>query len=164
MTIATADLCDAHEESIAAGTLRVLAPGLRAYGGVTAFAGAAETLRLCEDNTLVRPALEEPGAGRVLVIDGAGSLRCALVGGNLAQLAARNGWAGILVNGAVRDVLELDACAIGIRALGTHPMRSRKRNSGERGCPVMFPGAVIRPGNWIYADADGVLVSDTPLT
>ena len=99
----------------------------------------------------------------VLVVDGGGSMRCALVGGNLGVLAQKNGWAGILVNGAVRDADELEACDIGVRALGTHPRKSVKRNSGERDVAVQFPGTVIRPGDWIYADADGILVSDQPL-
>ena len=90
-------------------------------------------------------------------------MRCALVGGNLGVLAQKNGWAGILVNGAVRDADELEACDIGVRALGTHPRKSVKRNSGERDVAVQFPGTVIRPGDWIYADADGILVSDQPL-
>lgn len=164
MTFATTDLCDAHEDLLDAGSLRIVAPGMRAFGRANRFAGAAVTLKVFEDNSLVRTLLGEPGAGRVLVVDGGGSMRCALVGGNLAVLGARNGWAGIVVNGAVRDTVELDACTIGIRALGTHPQKSVKRNSGERDVAVQFPGAVVRPGNWVYADADGILVSDRRLT
>ncbi len=163
MSLATTDLCDANEDRLDAGTLRVVTPGFRHYGRARNFSGRAVTLKLFEDNSLVRTALEAPGAGQVLVVDGGGSMRCALVGGNLGVLAQKNGWAGILVNGAVRDADELEACDIGVRALGTHPRKSVKRNSGERDVAVQFPGTVIRPGDWIYADADGILVSDQPL-
>lgn len=164
MSLATTDLCDTHEDRLDAGSLRIVTPGLQHYGRARSFSGRAVTLKLFEDNSWVRTALEAPGAGQVLVVDGGGSMRCALVGGNLGVLAQKNGWAGILVNGAVRDADELDACDIGVRALGTHPRKSVKRNSGERDVAVQFPGAAIRPGDWIYADADGILVSDQPLT
>ncbi len=164
MTFATTDLCDAHEDKLAAGTLRVLEPALRAYGGTARFAGPAATLKLFEDNTLVRAALEQDGAGRVLVVDGGGSMRCALVGGNLGALAEKNHWAGIVVNGCVRDSDELNACNVGVLALATHPRKSDKRGAGERDVPVTVLGTRIAPGEWIYADADGVLVSDAPLT
>jgi len=160
---ATTDLCDAHEDRIAAGSLRVLTPGWRSFGGLPGFAGPAATLKVFEDNSLVRTLLGEPGAGRVLVIDGGGSFRCALVGGNLGVLGAKNGWAGILVNGLVRDTRELAACEIGIFALGTHPQKSVKLNSGQRDIAVQFPGGVVHAGDWVYADEDGVLVSDSAL-
>jgi regulator of ribonuclease activity A len=163
MTFATTDLCDAHEDKLAAGTLRVLEPALRAYGRSGRFAGPAATLKLFEDNTLVRTALEQDGAGRVLVVDGGGSMRCALVGGNLGALAEKNRWAGIVVYGCVRDSDELKACNVGVLALATHPRKSDKRGVGERDVPVTVLGTRIAPGEWIYADADGVLVSDAPL-
>jgi regulator of ribonuclease activity A len=163
MTFATTDLCDAHEDQLAAGTLRALDPVFLAFGGALAFSGPAVTLKLFEDNTLVRATLEEPGEGRVLVVDGGGSLRCALVGGNLARLAEKNRWVGIVVHGCVRDTLELNACNVGIRALATHPQRSQKRGGGERDVPVRLPGALVRPGEWVYADVDGVLVAGGPL-
>jgi regulator of ribonuclease activity A len=153
----TCDLCDAHEKDHA---LRVLPPVFRAWGGVPAFQGPAATLQCFEDNSLVRSALEEPGDGRVLVIDGGASRRCALVGGNLAAMGARNGWAGIVVDGCVRDVAELDAAAIGIRALALHPLRSDKRGHGRRDGVVQVQGVTVRPGEWIVADADGVIVLD----
>lgn len=159
----TTDLCDAHEALLADGSLRVLAPVFRHFGKLAAFAGQAATLKVFEDNSLVRDVLETPGQGRVLVIDGGGSLRCALVGGNLGVLAQKNGWAGIVVNGCVRDTDELNACDIGVRALAAHPRKSQKRNVGERDVAVQMPGAVVRPGNWIYADADGVIVADRKL-
>ena len=163
MKHATTDLCDANEPRLADGTLRVMAPGFRALGKQLAFAGQAATLKVFEDNSLVREALESPGQGRVLVVDGGGSMRCALVGGNLGLLAEKNGWAGIIVNGCVRDTAELEVCDIGIRALATHPQKSQKRGAGERDVAVQMPGAVVRPGNWIYVDADGVLVSEEKL-
>ncbi len=159
----TTDLCDANEARLADGSLRVLAPVFRAFGKQEAFAGPAATLKVFEDNSLVRATLETPGQGRVLVIDGGGSLRCALVGGNLGLLAEKNGWVGIVVNGCVRDTAELNVCDIGLRALAVHPQKSQKRDSGEFEVAVQMPGAVVRPGNWIYADADGVLVADDKL-
>lgn len=160
----TTDLCDANEALLADGSLRVLQPIFKAYGGSPKFCGPATTLRCFEDNSLVRTALEEPGHGRVLVIDGGASLRCALVGGNLAKLGDRNGWAGIVVNGCVRDVEEIAACAIGVRALASHPRKSDKRGLGTRDVPVEFAGARIAPGEWCYADEDGVLIAAKPLT
>lgn len=163
MTFATADLCDANEDKLAAGTLRVLDPVFRLWGRAGSFGGAAVTLKVFEDNTLVRSTLEENGNGRVLVVDGGGSRRCALVGGNLGQIAEKNGWAGIVVNGCVRDTLELNECNIGIAALAAHPQRSQKRGGGERDMPVQMPGSVVRAGEWIYVDIDGVLVAAAPL-
>ena len=113
----TCDFCDAHKADDS-GAFRVLPPVFQSYGGVAAFAGAVATVKCFEDNTLVKAAVDSPGLGRVLVVDGGGSLRRALVGGNLAAAAARNGWAGVVVDGCVRDVAELNAAAVGIRALG----------------------------------------------
>lgn len=163
MNWATTDLCDAHEPSLESGTLRVIPLQLGHWGRQVKFAGPAETLRLFEDNSLVRKALSDPGQGRVLVVDGGGSMRCALVGGNLGKLAQDNGWAGIVVWGAVRDADELDACDVGIRALGLCPRRSRRRDTGERGVAVELAGVAVAPGQWVYADRDGVLVSDNKL-
>ncbi|ABF08265.1 regulator of ribonuclease activity A [Cupriavidus metallidurans] len=159
----TTDICDANEDRLADGSLRVLTPGFLHFGKRMAFSGPAVTLKVFEDNSMVRATLETPGAGRVLVVDGGGSMRCALVGGMLGVLAEKNGWAGIIVNGCVRDSEELKVCDVGIRALGVHPQKSQKRNVGQEDVTVQMPGAVVRPGNWIYADADGVLVSDEKL-
>ncbi len=156
---ATTDLCDAHEARLASGELAVLAPNYISLGTQARFSGRAATLRVFEDNTLVRSTLEEPGAGRVLVIDGAGSLRCALVGGNLARLAADQGWAGIVVHGCVRDSVEINSCAIGVRALAINPRRSAKRGAGESGVTLSFGGITVQPADWIYSDEDGVLVA-----
>jgi regulator of ribonuclease activity A len=153
----TCDLCDAHERNPA---LRVLPPLFRAFGGASAFAGPAATLQCFEDNSTVRTALEEAGNGRVLVIDAGGSLRCALVGGNLAALGAKNGWAGIVIDGCVRDEAEMAALPIGVRALALHPLRSQKRGEGRRDVTVRLQGVVVEPGEWIVADADGVIVLD----
>jgi regulator of ribonuclease activity A len=155
---ATADLCDAFADQV-----QVLEPVFREYGGVPRFSGAIETLRVFEDNTLVGQALETDGQGRVLVVDGGGSLRCALLGGRLGALAQRNGWAGVLVNGCVRDVDELRVVRIGIRALNISPRRSEKRGTGLRGATVSFAGASIAPGKFLYADGDGIIVSERDL-
>ena len=159
----TCDLCDAHADAIAAGALTVLPPMFIGFGAKRAFAGPAHTLKVFEDNALVRSTLESPGQGRVLVIDGGGSVRSALVGGNLAMLAVKNDWAGIVVFGAVRDVAELDACKVGIRALALNPQRSARKGVGDVNLRVMVAGVAVSPGNWIYADADGILVSATEL-
>ena len=156
---ATTDLCDAHEAALASGALQVMAPGLLCFGRRQRFAGPAVTLKLFEDNSLLADAVKTAGDGRVLVVDAGGSLRCAVFGGNLALAAAKNGWAGLVINGCVRDSDEIDACDIGVRALALHPRRSVKRGVGEREVAVSFLGVSIRPGAWIYADRDGVLVS-----
>ncbi len=163
MHFSTCDLCDAHADALATGMLAVLPPVFSAYGARASFAGPACTLKVFEDNALVRTTLETPGAGQVLVIDGGGSVRSALVGGNLGLLAVQNGWAGIVVFGAVRDVGELNACDTGIRALALHPQRSARAGVGSVNVRVMIAGVAVAPGSWIYADADGVLVSTQPL-
>ena len=159
MQFATCDLCDANEDKLADGSLSVLPPLFRDFGKRSSFAGPAATLKVFEDNVLVRSALETPGAGRVLVVDGGGSMRCALVGGNLGVLAEKNGWAGIVVNGCIRDSQEIDRCDIGVRALATHPQRSVRKGLGELNIRIAIAGVAVYPGDWIYVDADGVLVS-----
>jgi regulator of ribonuclease activity A len=154
----TADLCDEFGDEV-----RVLAPGFGDFGGEPAFAGTVVTLQVYEDNSLVRTVLDDPGNGRVLVIDGGGSLACALVGGNLAKLAERNQWSGIVVAGAVRDLQELRACRVGLRALAANPRKSRKAGVGTRGAAVEIGGVTIAPGSWIAADADGIIVASRPL-
>jgi regulator of ribonuclease activity A len=159
MVFATCDICDGNENRIADGSLSVLPPIFKSYGKKAAFAGPATTLKVFEDNVLVRLALETPGNGHVLVIDGGGSLRCALVGGNLGVLAEKNGWAGIVVNGCIRDSEEINQCNIGVRALAIHPQRSIRKGVGDTNIRISIAGVAIKPGDWIYADADGVLVS-----
>jgi regulator of ribonuclease activity A len=161
----TCDLCDAHMADTS-GAFRVLPPLFRSYGGVAKFAGPVTTLQYFEDNSLVRQALDEPGivetpfgrVGRVLVVDGGASLRRALIGGNIAAAAAKNGWAGVVVDGCVRDAAELAACAVGIRALALMPLPTDKRGEGQRDVPVQLQGVWVRPGDWLYADDDGIVV------
>lgn len=161
---ATTDLADAHETLFDTGELRVLPGPWQGYGQHLRFAGAAVTLKLHEDNSLLAAAVKEAGQGRVLVVDAGASMRCAVLGGNLAQAAAANGWAGIVVWGAVRDADEIDACALGVRALGLCPRRSIKRGQGARDLPVEIGGARVAPGDWIVADRDGVLAAARVLT
>ncbi|MBS3916938.1 MAG: ribonuclease E activity regulator RraA [Sulfuritalea sp.] len=163
MEYQTADLCDKHEERVRTGELRVLDPMLNSYGGSTAFHGRIATLKLFEDNSLVRKALESPGESRVLVVDGGGSLRCALVGDQLAALGVKNGWAGIVVYGCIRDSRAIGDMDIGVLAIDTHPLKSIKKNVGEAEIAVSFCGATFVPGHYLYADEDGVLISPTAL-
>jgi regulator of ribonuclease activity A len=163
MTFATTDLCDDHPQLLEDGRLAVLPPVFRHFGRHVRFCGRVTTLKVFEDNALVRATLEAPGNGNVLVIDGGGSLRRALVGGQLALLAHDNGWAGIIVDGCVRDSDEINACEIGVRALAAHPQKSAKKGVGERNARVWIAGVAVSPGDWIYADADGVLVAQQKL-
>jgi len=159
----TADLCDANEELLKAGTLRIVPPVFQNYGGEATMAGPIATLKCFEDNALVRQILETPGQGRVLMVDGGGSDRCALVGGNLGALAVKNGWAGSVVNGCVRDTDELAECPVGVWAMATHPRRSDRQGLGQKEVVLDMVGIRVSPGNWCYADADGILVSDKKL-
>lgn len=154
LAIQTADLCDAHEDKVS-----VVAPMFRSFGGRSAFGGPISTLKLFEDNALVRTALASPGNGRVLVVDGGGSQRCALVGDQLGELGVKNGWAGVVVYGCIRDSKMLGGMDLGVFALGTHPRKSIKRNVGEVDIPVTFGGVTFVPGHYLYADEDGVIVS-----
>jgi regulator of ribonuclease activity A len=156
---ATADLCDAHPDAAQA-----CEPVFLAFGGRRSFSGPVSTVRCFEDNSHVKEAVESPGDGRVLVVDGGGSRRCALFGGNLGIAAVKNGWAGVIINGCIRDSAELGQLDLGIRALGTMPLRSVKRGEGERDVPVRIAGASFRPGDYVYADDDGVIVAHGPLT
>ena len=136
----------------------------RDFGAPRSFSGPVHTLRCPEDNSRVREAVNSAGNGRVLVVDGGGSLRRALVGGNLAVAAAKNGWAGIVVDGCVRDVAELRAAGIPIRALALNPLRTEKRGEGQADVAVQLQGIWVRPGDWLYADEDGIVVADRALT
>ncbi|WP_338764469.1 ribonuclease E activity regulator RraA [Massilia sp. METH4] len=160
---ATTDLCDDNAMLLEDGRLAVLPPVFRHFGKRERFAGRVVTLKVFEDNALVRAVLETPGEGQVLVVDGGASLRRALVGGQLALLAQDNGWAGIVVDGCVRDTVEIDSCDIGIRALAAHPRRSAKKGAGERNVRVQIAGVPVVPGDWLYADADGILVAQQRL-
>jgi regulator of ribonuclease activity A len=158
MSLATAYLCDAHGDAV-----RLVASLFRDFGGRRRFAGSITTVKAHEDNVLVRAALEQPGGGRVLVIDGGGSLRCALLGDQLAALAHENGWVGIVVNGASRDAEAVGTIDIGVKALATCPRKSAKKGWGERDVPVTFGGVTFAPGEWLAADADGIVVAAGPL-
>lgn len=158
----TCDLCDAYLTDDS-GRFRVLPAVFRHFGAVARFGGQVSTVQCLDDNSLVRAALAEPGNGRVLVVDGGGSLRRALVGGNVAASAAKNGWAGVLVYGCVRDVAELNATPVGLLALALQPMPTVKQNQGLRDVAVQIAGCLVRPGDWLYADEDGVVVADRNL-
>jgi regulator of ribonuclease activity A len=167
---ATCDLCDAHKND-SSGNFRVLAPVFKDFGQINKFAGPVVTVKCFEDNTLVKAAVDSPGfldtpkgrIGKVLVVDGGGSLRRALLGGNLGAAAARNGWAGVVIDGCVRDTAELAAQAVGIRALAAMPLPTEKRNQGQADVAVQVQGVWVRPNDWLYADEDGIVVSSTAL-
>lgn len=154
----TCDLCDVHKTDLS-GAFRVLPPVFRDFGARKQFAGEVATVKCFEDNSLVKAAVDSAGRGRVLVVDGGGSLRRALLGGNLGASAARNGWAGVVIDGCVRDVVELAECAVGIRALASMPWPTEKRGEGQADVAVMLQGVAVRPGDWLYADEDGIVVS-----
>lgn len=162
-SLLTTDLLDNNEALIQQEQLRIVAPMFQRYGGKTAFAGQIVTLKLFEDNSLVRAVLGEPGTGKVLVIDGGGSMRCALLGDQLAEMAVKNGWEGVVVYGCIRDSAAINGLPLGVRALNTHPLKTVKKNIGERDVNVTFGGATLKPGEWLYADEDGVIVSTTAL-
>lgn len=162
MSFKTPDLCDEFESDIGK-SLRIVSPMFQRYGARATFSGEIVTLKIFEDNSLVRTAFAEDGKGKVLVIDGGGSLRCALVGDQLAILAQKNGWEGVVVYGCIRDSVDINGIDIGVRALNTHPQKSIKKNVGDRDIAVTFGGVTFNPGKWLYADEDGVLVSSKPL-
>jgi len=154
----TADLYDAHGDEV-----HVLAPMLRHFGGTQRFCGKIATLAVYEDNLLVHEQLKEPGKGRVIVIDGAGSLRTAIVGDILAQRAKDMGYGGYVINGCVRDVADCARIEIGLMAIAANPTRPKKKGFGERALPLAFGGVKFVPGDWLYADEDGVLVCSRKL-
>jgi len=161
---ATADLCDVfHPENVDTVVedkkVHIMQPLFRDYGGRLSFSGPSTTVQCFENNPLVRKALEEPGGGRVLVVEGGGSMRCALLGDQLAAMAVDNGWAGVIVNGCIRDSADIGAMPLGVKALATFPLKSSKRDLGLRDVPVLVAGVLVNPGDFVYADTDGVLVS-----
>ena len=155
----TPDLCDRFGDRVV-----VAEPLFRDFGGRTAFAGEIETVRVFEDNALVRRILEKAGMGKVLVVDDGGSRRCALVGGRLATLAATNGWSGIVVNGCVRDIGEIAAAAVGVKALAPCPRPPSKTGAGDQGVPVSFAGITFKPGHLVWGDEDGLVVGEPGLS
>ncbi|KAA3652327.1 MAG: RraA family protein [Proteobacteria bacterium] len=158
MSFQNADLCDQFDAEV-----RVVEPMFRSFGGKSAFHGPITTLKVFEDNSLVRTALEGPGNGRVLLIDAGGSKRCAMVGDQLAVLGVNNGWAGIVVYGCIRDAKAIATMPIGVFALGTHPRKSVKKGAGDVDIPVTFGGVTFTPGDVLYADEDGVVVAGRDL-
>jgi len=158
MTYHTTDLCDDHGNQA-----RVVEELFNDYGGQLAFHGKVSTLQAYEDNSKVREALAEPGDGRVLVIDGGGSLRRALMGDQIAEAAVRNGWAGVVIFGCIRDSVAIAELALGVKAIGTCPRKTEKLGQGLRNVTVRIGGTDISPGDWLYADEDGVVVSAMPL-
>jgi regulator of ribonuclease activity A len=159
---ATCDLCDVHKTDTT-GAFRVLPPVFKSFGALPRFCGPVVTVKCFEDNTPVKKAVESEGNNRVLVVDGGGSLRRALLGGNLGAAAARNGWAGVVVDGCVRDMLELASAQVGIRALAAMPLPTERRTDGQMNLPVHIQGVWVRPGDWLYADEDGMVVADRNL-
>jgi regulator of ribonuclease activity A len=157
MPIVTCDISDAYPDEVA-----VCAVQFRHFGQRRAFAGPCETLRV-RDHNLVLETVTRPGEGRVLVVDGGGSFAAGLMGDRLAELARANGWQGAVIFGAIRDSAVIDGMAFGVKALGTTARRSPVEQGGERSVPVGFGGVVFRPGDWVYADADAVIVSARPL-
>ena len=153
MDFATADLVDAHEAIIASCSTQ-----LRNFGGHARFAGPIRTVRCHRDNALLKSILSTPGDGAVLVVDGGGSLASALVGDIIAGLAVKNGWAGIIVNGVIRDSVAIGELPIGLKALGTNPLKSSKKGAGEADIAVHFGDCIFTPGQWVYSDEDGIVV------
>lgn len=160
MAFKTTDLCDEYETDPA---LQVAEPLFNDYGGAIAFCGPIATVKVCEDNALVRQVLETPGDGRVLVVDGEASMWCALLGDIVAQIASDNGWSGIVINGGVRDVCELAKIPIGVKARFAVPRRSRKAGHGRQNTPLAFAGVTFLPGDYLYADEDGIAIAKRDL-
>ena len=158
MSFKTADLCDEYPDS-----LQICEPGFSSFGGRPRFFGQISTIKCFEDNSLVREAVAEPGEGRVLVVDAGGSRRCAMLGDLLAAKAAAKGWSGVLMNGLIRDSAEIADMDLGVKALGTHPLKSVKKGVGERDVVVHFAGVTFVPGEYLYADEDGIVCSDAAL-
>lgn len=158
MEYRTSRLCDIYLDQV-----DVLEPMFTSFGGCLSFSGQVTTVKCFEDNNLIIEALESKGEGRVLVIDGGGSLRRALIDANIAQLALDNNWEGIIVNGCIRDVDELEEIEIGIQALASIPVGVKNNDSGELDVPVNFASVTILPEDYIYADTTGIILSSEPL-
>ncbi|MBL1378578.1 putative 4-hydroxy-4-methyl-2-oxoglutarate aldolase [Zobellella iuensis] len=153
------DLCDEHADKV-----RVLEPCFRDFGGEQIFWGQVVTVRCYEDNSRVRELVATPGTGKVLVVDGGAMVRRALLGDQLAAKAVENGWEGIVINGAIRDAGAIGTMVLGVKALATCPMKTEKRGLGEVDVPVTFAGVTIHPGDYLYADINGILVAREPLS
>jgi len=158
MSIVTPDLCDAFPDLV-----QIAEPLFANFGGRDAFGGQIHTVKCFEDNSKVKEQLALPGQGKVLVVDGGGSLRCALLGDQVAAQAAKNGWAGVLIYGCVRDVDVLAQTDLGIQALAAHPKKTEKRDLGDVNLAVTFAGLTFHPGHFLYADNNGVIISPKAL-
>ena len=159
MTFKTADLCDEFSAE-----LQVAQPVFKSYGGRASFCGPASTVKCFEDNSRVKEAVAEAGQGRVLVVDAGGSRRCAVLGDLLAKQATDNGWAGVVVHGCIRDSADIAKFDLGVIALGTMPLRSERKNEGQRDVPIEIAGVRVKSGDWVYVDEDGVVVAGRRLT
>lgn len=159
MHYVTPDLCDAYPELVQA-----VEPMFSNFGGRDSFGGQIVTIKCHEDNSLVKEQVALDGAGKVLVVDGGGSLRCALIGDLLAEQAAKNGWEGVLIYGCIRDVDVIAQTDIGVQALASHPKKTEKRGIGDLNVPVTFGGVTFKPGDYLYADNNGVIISTSALT
>lgn len=164
---ATADLADVFipepVDEVSQRKVNIMEPIFQDLGGNMRFSGKVSTVKCFENNPLVRKAFEQPGDGRVLVVDGGGSKRCALLGDNIAEMAYKNGWSGVIINGCIRDSQDIAKMPLGVKALGTYPLKSSKRDPGLSDVPVTIAGVTVHPGDWVYADKDGVLVSKEEL-
>ncbi|WIA17717.1 hypothetical protein OEZ85_009234 [Tetradesmus obliquus] len=164
---ATADLADVFipepVDQVSLGKVQIMEPIFQDLGGKMCFSGQVSTVKCFENNPLVRKAFEQPGNGRVLVVDGGGSKRCALLGDNIAEMAHKNGWSGAIIYGCIRDSEDISEMPLGVKALGTYPLKSSKRDVGLADVPVTIAGVTVEPGDWVYADRDGVLVSKEEL-
>ena len=158
MNYSTPDICDEHSHQ-----LQVLEPLFTEFGGRDKFSGEVVTIKCFEDNSLVKQTLGTAGHGKVLVVDGGGSIRCALLGDLLGAMAVENGWQGVLVNGCVRDVEILKSMDLGVRALNIFPLKSEKRNEGQLNRTVSFAGVSFKPGQYLYADENGIVVANEKL-
>ena len=154
----TPDLCDQYPELV-----RVVEPMLSNFGGREQFCGQITTIKCFEDNSLVKQLVGTSGEGRVIVVDAGGSLRRACLGDMLAEQAASNGWAGLIIYGCIRDVDQIRATDIGVQALGVHPMKTDKKGVGELNIPVTFGGITFAPKDYVYADNNGIILSAEPL-
>ena len=155
----TADLSDVHSDN-----LKAVGDIFKSYGQVKRFQGTVVTVKVFEDNVLVKAELEKPGEGKVLVVDGGASMKCALMGDNVASLIMQNGWEGVIINGAIRDSADINEMEVSVKALGTHPFKSIKKGLGDVNVPVTFGGITFNPGEYLYSDEDGIIVAASKLS
>jgi regulator of ribonuclease activity A len=159
MEYSTPDLCDLYPALV-----RIAEPVFRNYGGRRSFGGEVVTIKCFEDNSFVKETAGKPGRGKVMIVDGGGSVRKALLGDLIAETAFKNGWEGLIIYGAVRDVEEIESLDLGVMALASIPLRTERKGLGEMNVPVTFAGVTFSPGEYVYADSTGILVSPEPLS